>query len=87
MESGIESIEIKTDWTLADLDELIQGRQIDGQPRGVTMRELIASSGSSRETLTDRLLKLKAVGKLKTGKEYREGVDGVMHLATVYYIG
>ncbi len=82
-------IKIKTDWTLADLDALIGGEQAGGQHerRGFTMRELQASTGKSQETITKRLLALKAAGKLSTGKEYREGIDGQMHVTTVYYIG
>lgn len=81
-------VEVKTDWTLADLDALIDSKQSDTTGRsGFTMRELQASTGKSQETITKRLLALKASGKLSTGKEYREGIDGQMHVATVYYIG
>lgn len=81
-------VTIKTDLTLADLDALIGGNsENQHERRGFTMRELQASTGKSQETVTKRLLALKAIGKLSTGREYREGIDGQMHLATVYYIG
>ena len=86
MESGIEAVETRTTWTLADLDASVRGDTTGGASGGVTMRELCQQTGSSPCTVTDRLYKLKATGKLHTAKERREGLDGKLHLTTVYYI-
>lgn len=87
MESGIEVREVAGNWSLADLDALIGGEQTEHKQGGVTMRELLESTGKCSEVITTRLHRLKAAGKLSVGREYREGIDGLMHVTTVYYIG
>ncbi len=87
LQSGIETIETKSSWTLADLDAAVRGDEVESKDSGgVTLRELLASTGAHDCTIKARLYALKAAGKLTVRMERREGIDGLMHVVPVYMI-
>jgi len=80
---------VRFEWTLDDLDALIQGEQAEPSgdtPTAYTMNELVEQTGAHRGAVAERLQRLKAAGKLRAGRERREALDGTMRWVPVYII-